>query len=125
MECWPGCNEVKYMISAEKELIDWNKFCSYDPKARKNTIDLFDIEASKLVRNPIFASSEAISQFQQVLLNVSEADSFKSRYCKEKFLFDIAMVDVIVDSPTVIKYNKHQRVTITDKLANLGKKSIN
>ena len=120
-DCLPGCNEVKYTISAEKELLDWNKFCSYDPKARKNTIDLFDIEASKLVKNPSFASSEAISQFQQILLNITDPDSFKLRYCKEKFNFDIAMVEVIVDSPTVIKYIQHQRVTITDKLANFGK----
>ena len=123
-ECLPGCNEVKYTISAEKESIDWEHFCSYDPKARKNTIDLFDIEASKLVKNPSFASSEAILQYQQVLLNITDTNSFKSRYCKEKFLFDIAVVEVIMDSPTVIKYIQHQRVTITDKLANFGKKLL-
>ena len=122
--CWPGCNEVKYTISAEKELIDWDKLCSYDAKATKNTVDLFDIEASKLIKNRNFASSEAISQFQQVLLNLTDAGAFESRYCKDKFRFDIAMVEVIMDSPTVIKYNKHHRVTITDKLANFGKDII-
>ena len=124
-ECLPGCNEVKYTISAEKESIDWNKLCSYDPKARKNTLDLFDIEAVRLVKNPSSASSEAISQFQQVLLNVPDVHGFKMRYCKEKFMFDIAMVEVIMDSPTVIKYIQTLRVSITDKLANFGKHLCN
>ena len=122
-ECLPGCNEVKYTISAEKESIDWKLFCSDDPKARKNRRDVFDIEASNLVRNPSFASSKALSQFQQVLLNFTEAE-FNSKYCEDKFRFDIAIVEIIVDSPTVIKYNKHHRVTITDKLANFGNNPI-
>ena len=99
--------------------------CSYDSKARKNTLELFDIEAANLVRNPSSASSEAISQFQQVLLNVTDAHAFKMRYCKEKFLYDIAMVEVIMESPTVIKYIQTQRVSITDKLANFGKHLCN
>ena len=123
-ECLPGCNEIKYTIWEEKEPIDWENLCSYEHDAKKHTIDLFDIEASKLVKNPSFASSEAILQYQQVLLNITDTNSFKSRYCKEKFLFDIAMVEVIMDSPTVIKYIQHQRVTITDKLANFGKKLL-
>ena len=106
-------------------MIDWNKLCSYDPKARKNTLDMFDIEAAKLVKNPSSASSEAISQFQQVLLNVTDAHSFEMRFCKEKFQFDIAMVEVIMESPTVIKYIQTLRVSITDKLANFGKHLCN
>ena len=96
--------------------------CSYDPKARKNTLDLFDIEAANLVRNPHSASNDAVSQFQQVLLNETDAHSFKMRYCKEKFLFDIAMVEVIMESPTVIKYIQRYKATSTDKLANFGMK---
>ena len=91
--------------------------------ARKNSLALFDIEAANFVRNPRSASNEAVSQFQQVLLNETDAYSFKMRYCKEKFLFDIAMVEVIMESPTVIKYIQTQRVSITDKLANFGNRS--
>ena len=74
-------------------MIDWEKLCSYDPQARKNTLDLFGIEAAKLVKNPNSASSEAISQFQQIVLNITDAHSFEMRFCKEKFQFDIAMVE--------------------------------
>ena len=83
------------------------------------------IEAAKLVKNPSSASSEAISQFQQFLLNVTDAHSFKMRFCKERFQSDIAMVEVIMESPTVIKYIQTLRVSITDKLANFGKHSCN
>ena len=99
--------------------------CSYDPKARKNTLALFDIEAANFVRNPSSLSSEALSQFQLILLYVTDADSFNRRFCKEKFQFDIAMVEVIMDSPTVIKYIQTLRVSITDKLANFGKHLCN
>ena len=120
-DCLPGCNEIKYTVSSERELIDWNTLCSYDPKARTNTIGLFDIEAVNLVKNASLVSNEAILQFQQVLLNVTDAHSFEMRFCKETFQFDIAMVEVIMESPTVIKYIQTLRVSITDKLANFGK----
>ena len=84
-------------------------------------MDLFEIEASKYIRNFTYSAKEAIEQFQQVLLNSTNTKSFKFAQCKAKFQYDIAMVEVIMDSPTVIKYIQAHRVTVTDKLANFGK----
>lgn len=109
----------------KEEPIDWDRLCSNDAKVQKNTQDLFDIEATKFIKSTDFTANKAIWHFQQVLLDSNDTAAFESRYCKEKFQFDVAIVDVIMDSPTAIKYIQNKRVTLTDKLANFGKYCLN
>ena len=119
-ECLPGCNEIKYALTTEKEPIPWENLCSYDPNDNDIQLDLFDIEASAYIRSSSYSARSEIVRFQEALAESDNTTSFLFRYCKEKFQYDIAMVEVLMDSPTAIKYIQRVRVTTTDKLANLG-----
>ena len=120
-ECIPGCNEIKYTITTEREPIDWENICSYDPDDTEIQLDLFDIEASYYIRNSTYTARSEIIRFQETLIKSCNKDAFMSRYCEEKFKYDIAIVEVIMDSPTAIKYIQALKVTVTDKLASFGR----
>ena len=123
-DCVPGCNEIKYTLTTEREPIQWESICSYDPNDTEVQLDLFDIELSSYIRSSTYSARSEIIRFQEALIDSKDTNSFMFRYCKEKIMYDIAMVEVIMDSPTVIKYIQTYKATITDKLANFGKNII-
>ena len=52
---------------------------------------------------------------------MKDRKAFSNYYCKEKLRNDIAMVEVVMESPTVIRYIQNYKASTTDKLANFGK----
>ena len=120
-ECDPGCNEVKFTTVTEKEPIDWKAICSYDPNDTKNILNLFDIETFEYLFNTSYAGKDGITRFQEALTGPEDRKSFLYYYCKEKLINDIAMVEVVMESPTVIRYIQNYKASTTDKLANFGK----
>lgn len=119
-ECDSGCNEVKYTTSTEKEAINWKDICSYSSNATEKELDLFGIETADYLKNTFHAGRSGIIRFQEALLKSKNTTTFLQEYCERKFKNDIAIVEVVMDSPTVIKYIQRYKATETDKLANFG-----
>ena len=120
-DCVAGCNEIKYSVSTREDRIDWEKLCSYDPADTETHLDLFEMELVKHIRN---STKTSIMTFQEALVNSNNTKAFLYRYCVEKLMYDIAIVEVVMDSPTVMKYIQDLKVTITDKLANFGEQEL-
>ena len=58
--------------------------------------------------------------FQDALLNPNQTTK-QEKFCIEKVNMDIAVVKVIINSPTVLKLVQNVRVRFVEKLANFGK----
>ena len=124
IKCDSGCNEIKYTISTEKEPIKWKNICSHNSKNTEieNELDLFGIETADYLKDNFYSRRSSIIGVQEALLNSENTTMFLYNYCKTKLKNDIAIVEVVMDSPTVIKYTQRYKATQTDKLANFGMK---
>ena len=122
-KCDPGCNEIKFTTVMEKDAINWKSLCSYDPKDTENVLDLFQIQAFQYLFNTTYSGRDGIIHFQTALQGAENQTSLMYSYCKEKMKQDIAIVEVVIDSPTAIKYIQTYKASLTDKLANFGMKS--
>ena len=135
--CPSNCNEVKYTISSERVPLDPTKEICVESIERDETRSSKTIHAS--VWDHIFGEShyihsssnlykyrwyketptqKLVRMFQGVMLNQTQTNV---NYCTEKVMADIAIVNIVVNSPTVLKLVQDVRVTFTDKLANFGK----
>ena len=119
-KCDPGCNEIKYTTTIREEQINWESICSYDPKDTKNVLDMFEIEAFEYLFNTTYAGKNGIVRFQEALVDASDKKDFIDDYCKKKLMKDVAIVEVVMDSPTVIKYIQTKRVSWTDQISSVG-----
>ena len=117
-KCYPGCNENKFTMNTKQEKIDWKSICSYDPQGTESILNLFQIQTFEYLFNTSYAGRDGINRFQKALRG---NENFFYNYCKEKLINDIAIVEVMMDSPTVIKYIQNYKASMTDKLANFGK----
>ena len=118
--CVPGCNEIKYTFTAEREAIKSENICTYDPRDYENQLDLLDIETSIYLRNASDATS-GIMRFKEALAGIKDSESFKIEHCIKRLMYDVAMVEVVMESPTVTKYIQREKDSITDKIGNFGK----
>ena len=139
-KCPSNCNEVKYTISSERVPLNPNQEICVDPRERDKSSSSKTIHAS--IWDHIFGlphythsttsinkhrwykdtpAQRLVKTFQDVMLNQTQT---KANYCTGKVMNDLAIVNVIVNSPTVLKLVQDVRVTFTDKLANIGKKLI-
>ena len=116
-ECVPGCNEIKYTVYKEEKQIHKRKICSYNPDHTQIYLDLFEMEIFKYISN---SAQSSIKRFQEALVYSNDTKTYFYRFCVEKLKYDIAIVDVIMDSPTAMKFIQTLKVTLTDKLANFG-----
>ena len=119
--CDTGCNEIKFYITTEKEPIKWQDICDYDPRDTDQELDLFERETFEFLFNTTYSGRSGVVRFQEALLKSEDTKSFAKMYCEKKLKSDIAMVEVVMDSPTFIKYIQTHKATTTDKLANFGK----
>ena len=120
--CDTGCNEIKFYITTEKEPIKWQDICDYDPRDTDQELDLFERETFEFLFNTTYSGRSGVVRFQEALLKSEDTKSFAKMYCEKKLKSDIAMVEVVMDSPTFIKYIQTHKATTTDKLANFGEK---
>ena len=123
-QCNSSCNEVKYTMSVEKEPLDGEKICSYDDEYSDSELSIMELAARKHIRNGTYSAREAVIRFQEALTKSNGRTEFLYKYCQNKVKYDMALVDIIMDSPTVLKYVQNVKVTFTDKLANLGKQFL-
>ena len=126
-QCDPDCDEIKYTISTEKEPIKWKDMCLYNSKdtENENKLDLFGIKTADYLKNAFHSGRSGIIEFQKASLNYENTTMFLQDYCETKFQNDIAIVEVVMDSPTVMKYIQRYKATETDKLANFGMQNVN
>ena len=120
-KCDPGCNEIKYTTTTEQKPLDWKSICSYDPRNTGKVLDTFEIRIFQYLFNTTYAGKLEALHLQEALVGANDTKSFMLKYCKKKLLNDVAIVEVIMDSPTAIKYIQTYKASLTDKLANFGK----
>ena len=114
-------------MTTEREAIPSDNICTYDPNDYENELDLFEIETSTYVRNAATKDTNetnGIMRFKEALAETKDSESFKLEHCTKRLMYDIAMVEVVMDSPTVIKYIQGRKASITDKIGSLGKFQI-
>ena len=119
-KCDPGCNEIKYTTTLREEQINWQSICAYDPEDTTNILDLFEIKTFEYLFNSTEAGKNGVFHFQKALVGANDTNSFMYEYCKEKLMNDIAIVEVVMESPTVMKYIQGYKASSTDKMANFG-----
>ena len=121
-QCELSCNEVKYTIITEKQALDPERLCSGGQHtSSKSKLDMFELKALQYVYNGTYEAKLAVEKFQQVLLQSNDTALIKMKRCKEKFQYDVAFVEVVMDSETATQYFQTVKVTLMDKLANFGK----
>ena len=119
-KCEPGCNEIKYTTTIREEQINWKSICSYDPKDTKNILDLFEIKTFEYLFNTTYAEKNGVIRFQESLVGAKDTKSFMDQYCKEKLMKDIAIIEIVMESPTAMKYIQSFKASFTDKMASFG-----
>ena len=114
---------MKYTIVIEKETLDAEKICSGGEQITQSKLELdfFEIEALRYVYNGTYEGKSAVAKFQQVLLESNNRNLLETRRCRDKFKYDIALIEVVMDTETAIQYIQTVKFTLTDKLANFGK----
>ena len=122
--CDPGCNEIKFTTTTEREKINWNSICAYDPNDTRNILSLFDVQAFEYLFNTTYNGRDGIIRFQEAELGAKNRSSLLNHYCREKLMHDVAIIEVVMDSPTMIKYIQNHKASMTDKLANFGKRLV-
>ena len=120
-KCIPGCNEIKYTISMEKEILDENKICDRQPHLHKYDMSLFDVTLERYIMNDTRSRGDGIKRFQEAIMKAKNSSALDIEYWKQKMRYDIAIVNVVINTPTVVKFVQNKRVTIADQLANFGK----
>ena len=138
-KCIPDCNEVKHSFSIEKSHLDLNKICLYtqedaklgafaDQRMRKS---IKEMEES--VKNHVYGFPQSppkwdkrypINRLIETLTDaLSHPNKTLSKFdqCKTRVLKDIAVINIVVNNPTVMKYIQTNRVSLSDKVANFGK----
>ena len=137
-KCVPDCNEIKHSFSIEKSPLDINKICYYskvldkmgafaDQRMRKS---IKDMEES--VRNHVFGLPQSppkwdkrypINNLIQTLTDaMTHPNKTTSKFdqCKTRVRKDMAVINIVVNNPTVLKLIQANRVSFSDKVANFG-----
>ena len=134
-KCMPDCDETSYSISIDKQPIDPHMTIC-DPLETPNTV--LELQIKNYIQSqypftkwPEYHEYESDSAPEQRLLNlmkdillkrnVSRARSSFREDCTAKIKTDIAAVIVSIDSPKFARMIKSAKVTLSDKLATLGK----
>ena len=120
--CLSGCNETIYTISMEKEGLDENKICNPQSDFHEYDLDLVDIAIQRhITSGTTNAADSMLRRFQEATVQSKNTSTFAQSYCKQKMMYDVAVVDVVINTPTVLRYVQNRRVTVADKLANFGR----
>ena len=140
--CIPDCNDIRYTISTERTLLDPANTICKDPRNRSSGKD--DNTVGTAIWNHIFGqpisnvwynnqpyswiketpTNELIRLIQDASMNPNESLT-QIEYCKGKVTMDIAIVNVVVNSPSVLTLVQNVRVTFSDMLANFGEYLLN
>ena len=127
-KCPPDCNEVKYTVSVEKTPLDLENGICASPNRNKESVH------DGSIWNHIFGMGQVNSKFRwnkntptktlaKIIRNRLSANNKTLgdvEYCIGKVSMDIAIVNVVVNSPTVLKFVQDIKTTFADKLASFG-----
>lgn len=119
-KCVRGCNEIIFSMTTEREPIKSENICKFDPDDYKNHLSVLEREASNYIRNSSYVKNKGIMRFLEALTGNAISESLIFEYCTKRMVYDIAMVDVVIESPTVIKYIQNYKASLTDKVGNFG-----
>ena len=125
-KCQPDCNEVKHTISVEKTPLDLEKsICAnsddYTTSEKSIWRHIFgegQIHA-KILWNKETSSKTLARTLQNRMFGTNDTME-NIKYCIGKVSMDIAVVNVVVNSPTVQKLVQDVKTTFSDKLAIFG-----
>ena len=129
--CSSDCEEVKYSLSVDRSPLESEDYICLNPKTRDKT--------NKNVQNSIWSNifGETIDDNQVSWFQLTNADRMirivqdalvnpnkttdQIDYCNKKVASDIAVIEVIINSPTVLRLVQSLKVSFVEKLANFGK----
>ena len=137
-KCLPDCNEIKHSFSIEKSHLDVNKICHYTKEDAKMgafadqrmSKSIKDVEES--TRNHVYGFPQSPPKWDKrypinnLIQTLTDAMTHLNRttskfdQCKTRVLKDIAVINIVVNNPTVLKLIQTNRVSFSDKVANFG-----
>ena len=147
-ECDFDCNEVKHSVQIETKPLEDEVICSYETEHDQtfefriqhyiNTLfsdsKWFDHIANAVTnkggppeRLTLKRVDDIINQTRVPYYNGTLGGDLDPerlafiRDCKAKVKFDIAVVEVIINAPSIVRMIKTLKVTVMDKLANFGR----
>ena len=130
-ECDSDCEEIKYSLSVDRSPIESQDYVCLHPRKR----DKNEKNVQKSIWNHIFGeplAGNGLSWFQltnsdrilrivqDALMNPNKTTDLEE-FCTKKVTADIAVVEVIINSPTVLRLIQSVKVSFVEKLANFGK----
>ena len=135
---YPDCNSVQHSFSIEKTHFEVESVCQithkarnyYDPKAqdRQNSIRDFDEMLESHVAGfpqspPKWGKIYPITRLERIAQNLMQFKNrsmFNTETCKKRIMNDIAVVNIVVNNPTVLRFIQTNRVSLSDKIASFG-----
>lgn len=119
-KCLEGCNEVIFSLTTDREPIHPGDICNYDPNDDHNDLSAFEIKTASYIRNSSYSKNQGVIRFIQALAGKRNSTSFMLEYCTKRVRYDIAIVNVVMESPTVIKYRQVFAASYKDKIGIFG-----
>ena len=137
-KCIPDCNEVKHSFSIEKSPLDLKTICHFSRKDaevgayadQRMDKSIKDMEIS--LKNHVYGFPQSppkwdkrypitnlIQTLTDAMTNQNKTSS-KFEQCRRRVMKDMAVVNVVVNNPTVLKLIQTNRVSLSDKVANFG-----
>ena len=127
--CVAGCSEVKYTISVERVILDETKICLQNI-ATNHKFSRLDHDLKMYIMNNTNFPLAGMGKyhFLRYLNKIKQTgdpwkvrEKFYIEYCKRRIRDDMAIVDVVITTPTVTRYVQTKRVSTSDQLAIFGK----
>ena len=137
-KCLPDCNEIKYSFSIEKSPLDLNSICHYSNEDAKMGAfgpqrpgkRIKNVEES--LKNHVYGFPQSppkwdktypINKLIETLTNaMTHPNKTSSMFdqCSRRVMNDMAVINIVINNPTVLKLIQTNRVSLSDKVANFG-----
>ena len=131
-KCTSDCNEIKYSLSVDQSPLESQEYVCVDPTSK-------DVTTKENVQNTIWrnmfgdpihgnevswfklTNTDRMVRIVQDALTTPNQTTKQKDFCVKKVSADIAVVEVIINSPTVLRLIQSVKVSFVEKLANFGK----
>ena len=130
-KCTADCMEIKYSLSVDQSPLDSQEYICINPKNKDATTE-YSIQNS-IWRNMFGDEIEGnkVSWFQttntdriirtaQDAITITNKTMSQTDFCIKKVIADIAVVEVVINSPTVLRLIQGVKVSFVEKMANFG-----
>ena len=130
-KCPSDCNEIKYSLSVDQSPLQSQEYVCVSPKTKDGTEQTFQksiwynmfgepIQGNEVSWFKLTDTDRIVRIVQDALSNPNKTTA-QEEFCTKKVTSDIAVVDIIINSPTVLRFIQGVKVSFVEKLANFGK----